>query len=80
MIERYRLALLQRLWLRAAEATPSLVNSGRPPLGSVLARRPGRRLHRAVVEILDSQMADGSVIRSVRDRRLVERAERTLNA
>lgn len=78
-IERYRLAPLHRRWLRAQAATPSLVKSGRPPLASVLARRPSHRLHRAVVAILGSQMAAGSVIRSAWQRHLVERAERTLN-
>ena len=56
-----------------------MVNRHRPPLRGVCGKEPSHRLHRAVVEIVDRQMADGNIVRNAAERRLVERAERVLN-
>jgi hypothetical protein len=50
------------------------------PLKGVLSRNPRARLHRALVEILDSNLAAGGTLLSTSESKLVQKTEGALYA
>ncbi|MDQ4504511.1 hypothetical protein [Sinomonas sp. ASV322] len=77
--ERYRLLRLHRLWRRTVLANV-VIDSVSIPLKGVISRNPRARLHRALVEILDSDLAAGGTLLNSSDSKLVKKSEGALYA
>lgn len=77
--ERYHLLRLHRLWSRTANASV-VIDSVSVPLKGVLSKDPRARLHRTLVEILDSNLAAGGTLLNASESKLVEKSEGTLYA
>jgi hypothetical protein len=77
--QRYCLLRLDRVWRRTARSDLSFGRVA-APLNGVLSRDPSARLHRALVEILDSQLASGGTLLSSSDTRLVKKSEEAFYA
>jgi hypothetical protein len=77
--ERYLLLRVHRLWRRTADASV-VMDSVSVPLKGVLSRNPRARLHRALVEILDSNLAAGGTLLSTSESKLVQKTEGALYA
>ncbi|MEA5457114.1 hypothetical protein SPF06_20535 [Sinomonas sp. JGH33] len=77
--ERYRLLRLHRLWRRTVVANV-VIDSVSIPLKGVISRNPRARLHRALVEILDSDLAAGGTLLNSSDSKLVKKSEGALYA
>lgn len=77
--ERYHLLRLHRLWSRTANASV-VMDSVSVPLRGVLSKDPRARLHRALVEILDSNLAAGGSLLNASDSKLVKKSEGALYA
>lgn len=77
--ERYHLMRLHVVWRRTAHASV-VIDSVSVPLKGVLSRNPRARLHRALVEILDSNLAAGGSLLSESETKLVQKSEGALYA
>lgn len=77
--ERYRLLRLHPVWARTAHSSV-VIDSVSVPLKGVISRNPRARLHRALVEILDSDLAAGGTLLSTSESKLVKKSEGTLYA
>jgi hypothetical protein len=77
--ERYLLLRLHRVWRRTADAS-LVMDAVSVPLKGVLSRNPRARLHRALVEILDSNLAAGGTLLSTSESKLVQKTEGALYA
>lgn len=77
--ERYCLLRLDRVWRRAADAN-LVMDVLTAPLNGVISRDPRPRLHRALVEILDSELAAGGSLLTSSESRLVKKSEEAFYA
>lgn len=77
--ERYCLLRLHRVWRRAADAS-LVMDTLTAPLNGVIARNPRPRLHRALVEILDSELAAGGSLLTSSESKLVKKSEEAFYA
>ena len=77
--ERYHLLRLHRLWSRTANSSV-VIDSVSVPLRGVLSKDPRARLHRTLVEILDSNLAAGGTLLSASESKLVKKSEGALYA
>ncbi|GAB4098648.1 hypothetical protein [Sinomonas halotolerans] len=76
--ERYRLVRLHRLWCRTADTR--VVIDRVAPLRGAMSPNPRARLHRALVEILDSNLVAESQLLRPRDAELIRKTEGALYA
>ncbi|MCH6468501.1 hypothetical protein [Sinomonas terrae] len=79
LYERYHLLRLHPVWRRTAHAGV-VIDSVSVPLKGVLGRNPRARLHRTLVEILDSNLAAGGNLLSESESKLVKKSEGALYA
>lgn len=77
--ERYCLLRLDRVWRRAAD-TNLVMDALTAPLSGVVSRDPRSRLHRALVEIMDSELAAGGSLLTSSESRLVKKSEEAFYA
>jgi hypothetical protein len=77
--QRYCLLRLNPVWRRTAQ--PDLFfHAVAPPLTGVFSQDPGGRLHRALVEIFDGQLASGGSLLTSSETRLVKKSEEAFYA
>lgn len=77
--ERLHLLRLHPVWRRTADASV-VIDAVSAPLKGVLSRNPRARLHRALVEVLDSNLAAGGTLLSTSESKLVQKTEGALYA
>lgn len=77
--ERYCLLRLDRVWRRAADAN-LVMDMLTAPIRGVVSRDPRSRLHRTLVEILDSELAAGGLLLTSSESRLVKKSEEAFHA
>jgi hypothetical protein len=77
--QRYCLLRLNPVWRRAAQSD-LFFGTVATPLRGVLSRDPRARLHRALVEILDSQLVSGGSLLTSSESRLVKKSEEAFYA
>lgn len=77
--QRYYLLRLDRVWRRTARAE-LFFGAVTAPLRGVFSKDPRARLHRALVEILDSQLAAGGALLTSSETKLVAKSEEAFYA
>jgi hypothetical protein len=77
--QRYCLLRLDRVWRRAAQAD-LFFDTVAAPVRGAFSQDPRSRLHRALVEILDSQLASGGTLLTTSETRLVKKSEEAFYA
>jgi hypothetical protein len=76
---RYQLITLHPIWCRCASSNSTTVlDHGSSPLAAAFSRHPARRLHRALVEILDGHLVSRGRLLSRKDLKQVRKTEEWL--